>query len=462
MATIRDVYELDTRADTTGLDKATADAKQLDHAIDGVGNSATQASGKMRGLGGALSGLGGIARGLGGVLKGLAVGLASLAAGALLGLPRLLGSIRGAMDRAAGGAAGIGKAAQAAASDAGEATRKVAGLAGAWGDVGAGYVMAAGKRGEEITERTSELTDEMEEQAERGGAAMSRFGTVLDRIGARLKALGDIFLRAFGKALLPLLERLLVLLEDPATEEFVTLLAEDLADAIVKIADWIGTKAIPKISEWIRWINDMGGPVETVKKLWQGVGTVFEIVSVIVKLLMREMTNYITNSINTWKQNFQSFKAIVDVVIAGIKTAFTGLRTAIAAIFNGIVLSIKSSLNQVLEYINYVIGIYNRIAKKIGLPQLVEVGLFDTGDDGEAGDQSARGSSLAVRGLSASPPVGERGSSLAVRGLSASPPAGISIGNLTIYASGYSEGRTAAEVFTDYLRGAAAAGVRAG
>ena len=68
MATIRDVYRLDTRADTTGLDKATVNAKQLDHAIDGVGNSATQASGKMHGLRGALSGLGGIARGLGGVL----------------------------------------------------------------------------------------------------------------------------------------------------------------------------------------------------------------------------------------------------------------------------------------------------------------------------------------------------------------------------------------------------------
>jgi len=443
MATIRDVYELDTRADTAGLDKATADAKQLDHAIDGVGNSATQASGKMRGLGGALSGLGGIARGLGGVLKGLAVGLAGLAAGALLGLPRLLGSIRGAMDRAAGGAAGIGKAARAAASDAGEATRKVAGLAGAWGDVGAGYVMAAGKKGEEITERTGELTDEMEEQAERGGAAMSRFGTVLDRIGARLRALGDIFLRAFGKALLPLLERLLVLLEDPATEEFVTLLAEDLADAIVKIADWIGTKAIPKIQEWMVKINDMGGPLAALQGWWDGVKTtVLQVVAIILYEILR-LTNYITTSIATWKQNFQSFRAIVDVVVAGIKTAFTGLRTAITAIFNGIVLSIKGSLNQVLEYVNYVIGIYNQIAQKIGLPQLVEVGLLDTGGN-EAGDRSARGSSLAVRGLAASPPTG------------------VSIGNLTIYASGYAEGRTAAEAFTDYLRGAAAAGVRAG
>ena len=304
--------------------------------------------------------------------------------------------------------------------------------------------LCGGEKGEEITERTGELTDEMEEQAERGGAAMSRVGTVLDKIGARLKALGDIFLRAFGKALLPLLEKFLVFLEDPATEEFVTLLAEDLADAIAKIADWIGTKAIPKISEWITKINDMGGPLAALKGWWDGVKTtVLQVVAIILYEILR-LTNYITTSIATWKQNFQNFKAIVDTVVAGIKTAFTGLRTAITTIFNGVVLGIKNSLNQVIGYINHVIEIYNGIATKIGLPQLAEVGLLDTGGDGEVGDRSARGSSLAVRGLAASPPTG------------------ISIGNLTIYASGYSEGRTAAEAFTDYLRGAAAAGVKAG
>jgi hypothetical protein len=424
MATIRDIYQLDTYANTAGLNKAEGEVTQLDHAIEKTGRDASQASGKVAGLGGSLSGLGGIARGLGSALKGLALGLGALAAGAIVGLPRLFKSIRGAMEETGKSAAGVGQSARAAAAGAAEATRQVGGLMGAWGEVGAGYVMAAGQKATEVASTATETADEVEDAMDRSGAATSRFGQVLDRIGKRWEELKNIVLRALGKALLPLLEKFLAFLEDPATQKFVELLAQDLANAVAKVADWVSRQAIPAIQGWIVKINEMGGPIAALKSWWDSLKTtVLQIVAIILAEILR-MTNYITTSLNTWKANFNSLKTIVDTVVAGIKTAFVGLRNTIATVFAGIVEGLKERINDILGYVNYVIGIYNEIAAKIGLPTLAPIGLLPTNDEGHAGATS--------------------------------------IGTVIINANSAAEGRLAGNAFMEYLRGAAAAGIRAG
>lgn len=423
MAVIRDVYELDTRANTAGLDQAEGEVKQLDHAIEKTGRDAAQASSKITGLGGSLSGLGGIARGLGNTLRGLALGLGALAAGAIMGLPRLFKGIRGAMEQTGASAAKVGQSARAAAAGAAEATKQVGGLMGAWGDVGAGYVMAAGKKATEVAATAADTAEEIEDAMDRSGAATSRFGQALDRIGKRWEELKNIILRALGKALLPLLEKFLELLEDPATQEFVELLAKDLAEAAGKVADWISNKVIPAVRDWIAKINEMGGPLAALKSWWEGLRTtVLQVAAIILAEILR-MTNYITNALSTWKSNFNNLKTIVDTVVAGIKTAFVGLRNTIATVFAGIVEGLKQKINTILEYVNYVIGIYNEIAARIGLPTLNPIGLLPTGGDN----------------------VGAT-----------------SIGTVIINANSAAEGRAAGNAFMEYLRGAAAAGIRAG
>lgn len=439
MATIRDAYQLDTYANTTGLTQAEGAAKELAHGVGEVGRAATTASAKTRGLGSHLSGLGGIARGLAGTLKGLALSLGALGAGAILGIPRLLNSIKGAMAGATGAAGGVGKAAQSAAQSAEAAKKQVGGLMGAWGDVGAGYVMAAGKKAQDVASDAAEVADEVADSMDRSGEATSRFGQVLDRIGKRWGELKDIVLRALGRALLPLLEKFLELLEDPATQQFVELLAEDLADAVTVVADWMMNKAIPAIGEWIKKINDMGGPLEALKGWWNNLKTtVLQIIAIILAEILR-LTSYITTSLETWKSNFRNLKTIIDTVVAGIKLAFGGLKATIKSVFEGIMVEIKNKINTILEYVNYVIGLYNEIAVKIGLPELPTFGLLQTGGVGAATTEGSYGARAATTGG-----VGT----------------GFNIGTVVINASGVAEGRAAADAFTQYLRGAAAAGIR--
>jgi hypothetical protein len=437
VATIKDVYQLDTYADTSGLDKAQGEIKQLGRDIEHTSQAATQASGRVRGLGSSLSGLGGIARGLGGALKGLALGLGALTAGAILGLPRLFNSIRGAMAGAQGTAAGVGKAARQAAGEAAEATRQVSGLFGAWGDVGAGYVMAAGQKAETLSEQAGDLTEAIEDNMERSGEATSRFGTVLDRIGAKWNEFKNIILRALGKALLPLLEKFLEFMEDPATQKFVELLAEDLAEAVVLIADWLMNKAIPAMSEWIKKINEQGGPLQALKTWWENLKTtVLQIIAIILYEILR-LTDFIKSNLAIWQGNFQNLKAILTAVVEGIKSLFASLRNTVKSVFDGLILDIKARLNRILEYVNYVIGLYNEIAAKIGLPAIRPIGLLNTG--GGEGGYGAE----AVAGMTAH-------------------AAGVNVGTVIIHANSAAEGQEAANAFVQYLRGAAAAGIRVG
>jgi len=94
-------------------------------------------------------------------------------------------------------------------------------------------------------------------------------------------------------------------------------------------------------------------------------------------------------------------------------------------VFAGIVEGLKERINDILGYVNYVIGIYNEIAAKIGLPTLAPIGLLPTNDEG-----------------------GHAGAT--------------SIGTVIINANSAAEGRLAGNAFMEYLRGAAAAGIRAG
>ncbi|GAG34806.1 unnamed protein product, partial [marine sediment metagenome] len=69
------------------------------------------------------------------------------------------------------------------------------------------------------------------------------------------------------------LEKLAELMESPEFQEFVRLLAEDLADAAIAIADWFINSVIPAIQDFLAEVNNAGGPVEWFKKKWEELKT---------------------------------------------------------------------------------------------------------------------------------------------------------------------------------------------
>lgn len=410
MPTIEDVYRVDTRADTGGLETATQAVREYGNAVETTGQRAGTAA---RGLGQLISKIGGAGGVVGGaalwlrnlghasqemkaqaaagfaafgaaaaggirlaaramaVLKGALLGVGLLIGGGLMLMPRLFQSIRGAMDGTAKAAGGVGRNLDEAAQSAADATQKVQGVFGAWGDVGAGYVMAAGKQTEEVA---NDAVDSAEAASEAIGEATertSRFGALLDKIGARWAYLKNIFLSALGKALVPLLERVLVLLEDPATEKFVTLLAEDFAQGLEKVVGWLIDKVIPAFEDWMDQVNAAGG---------------------LVNWLKETVTNRIRETVGVWSDNWQQAQAIVSTVwsrviatvdagilrIRGflttlgdaVKAPWRGLAEFVKMAWTGVKKAVVDNINAVINAVNVVIIKYNANARKWGLPAL--------------------------------------------------------------------------------------------
>ena len=325
MGTKTDVYQIDTKSSLGGLKAANAALRKQGQALSQlagkskllntsvgklkaglgrVGAATRKAGAGVRSLIGKLKGLrkaGGLAKS---AMKGLAMGLGSLLAGGLMAvvgavrlLPGLFSAMRtatdGAADSASGAAGNLDDAADAAGAAASEfsksadeteaAGRKIKGVFGAFGQVGEGFIQKQGKTFDAVKATAEAAVDAAGDAGTAidavdsavGGATsrLSRFGSAMDRIGAAWKKAKNTILKAIAEALTPALEALADLMESPEFQEFVKLLAEDLADAAASIAKWFIDDVVPAIQSFLVEVNKAGGPVEYLKQKWEELKT---------------------------------------------------------------------------------------------------------------------------------------------------------------------------------------------
>lgn len=227
--------------------------------------------------------------GLGGILRGVFTAGLFAAAGAAIALRGAFSAMYDAMEGgegAAGALEDVDDQAAAAAeglSDAAAASETAAQQAqvafGAWGKVGEGYVQAQGRILEKTEQTAASAIDTAEsvadamDTAETGidGAtqATTRFGRAANRIGAAFAKAKRIILQAIAKAITPTLEAFADFLESPIFQEFIKLLAEDLADAAREVGVWFNQVVIPAIGDFMIAVNKAGGPVAFLKKKWE-------------------------------------------------------------------------------------------------------------------------------------------------------------------------------------------------
>lgn len=255
MANIKDVYEILSRANTSGIDKATSAVKKHGDAVEKAGRQADKSSGlfgKLKGV------VGGLMR----VLVGLAIG----------GIMKLGGAFAWLGEKLFGGSealSGLGKVADKITkgplkklgqglSAAGNLARKTF---GAIGKVGAGFVQRAASTTKSALTGVAKgigvfglalgaLAAAAPLLGDIGGLIerlSPRASKAFDRIGAALGKVRDIFLGAILEAMVPYLEMLADAMEDPRFIAFVQMLADKLAGAIVAVADFLVNTLIPAL-----------------------------------------------------------------------------------------------------------------------------------------------------------------------------------------------------------------------
>lgn len=406
MATISDIYRITSKASLGGIKAATKAVVSHGASIAGMARKAAAAAGKVLKAAFSLKTLGNLAkvagRGLAVLTRGLGILLTGgllLVIGALRLLPGLIDGMRTAMEGAGDAATGTASNLEdvtAAAGAAGggiskttdvieESTQKVEGILGAFGKVGPGFIQAQGKVFEQ-SEAMSEgaidaaeaATEAMEDYDDAVGGAVqstSRFGSALDRIGAIWKAAVNIILRGIAVGITPALEALAELMESPEFQEFVKLLAEDLADAAAAVGKWFIDVAVPAIMDFMAAVSDAGGPVEFLKKKWEE--------------LKERVLEMLVNMQDKAREFGEKVEATIEAVIIFFDRAFgidipALVRSALDTLSNlweshgtGLVETMKGAINQFLtllqrginkarDIINPFIRLFNLVAGETG------------------------------------------------------------------------------------------------
>ena len=311
-------------------------------------------------------------------------------------------AVADSMDDAAASTDAASAAMSAVGDDAEEAERKLAGVAGAFGAVGAGFVQRQGKLAESVALQSDAAVASAESATAALGEAdkalgssevrVGRFGKATARLGKNWDFLRKILLRAIGKAILPLMEKLADMFEDPRFIEFVELLAEDLADAIAFVVKWIIKKAIPAILKFMKQVKKAGGPVEYFKKKLRELrDTATKVFAIMVGKCLEASNNIrgIFHSMGTmirilWEGLKAFFTDAWAFIASGGETAFLGLETpmrAVVAIIKGVLNTLiggfENGLNIIINGINALIDAYNRIVGPLKLPTLDQLGPVD-------------------------------------------------------------------------------------
>ena len=349
------------------------------HAALNFGRALANLAGKARLAGRGLLGLGRFAGRLGGLLRGVLMAGIGAAIGGVFALARTFGAMRSAMEvstREAGGAEGamndLASGASGAAEESSKAAEKIKTVFGAFGKVGEGFVQQQGKILSETTQTAEQAASAaadaagMAEGAGRalGGATQeaSRFGKALDRIGNAFRNARDKILRAIAGAITPALEKLADVMESPAFQEFITLLARDLAMAATVVADWFINRVIPAIQSLMEKVNEAGGPVNYLKEKWGELRATALMVLAIILAKVLEWSNSIRNA---WS-----------VAVGTMGTVMEGLVGIARGIWNRIAAVFERGINGIVDGINSLIDLYNTVAEAVGfggIPQVSHV-----------------------------------------------------------------------------------------
>jgi hypothetical protein len=306
-----------------------------------------------------------------GALVKLGVALASITAAFAIfiaignAIAGLFGKIRSAVEGTGDSMGGAAKALNEsadAADDAADsydnavdtmdnASQKAQVVLGAFGDVGAGFVQRAGRVVEDVKDQADDANSAMTSVADTAVEAMeaasaaaggatdstSRFGDAIDRIGAAWKKAGAVVMKALAKAITPALEALADLMESETFENFVELIAEKLAKAVEKLANWFITKAVPALEKWMDEIVEAGGFIDwligkaaEVKDTWQqnlnNLLLIFQtawnyIYYNIIVTVVDLITGYVSAALTTIQTGFENlFKdgGPIDRVVSGV------------------------------------------------------------------------------------------------------------------------------------------------
>ena len=414
MAVVEDIYKLTTQSDTSSLAAAqTAIRAQFSATtatLQRMGMRVFQAAQSFRnfitarittgGLAAALRNMGmaavnagmGLGRavfGVNGLIRG--AGRAMLAVrGMMMSIMGLIGPlilIGGLLFRAIGGFTGLknsaaGGGGAAAATDelaenmeglgttAQTTQEKVKGLLGAFGEVGEGYIQAQGKAAQTLEKQSgaaaeaAKTTAAIQESTSATGAeAASRLSKAWERVAA-------IFQDKLGKVLLPLLDAVAAMLEDPRFLAFIELLATDLAGALESIVGWIVEDVIPAILDFADEVNEAGGPLKWLQGKWEELrNTVLRIVAIILGTLIIWG--------NKIKDIFEEVKGTLLGVWNGVRDgaiwAFEAIRLKVVGMWANIKTIFQIGINAIIGGLNSLIKGYNEIGGSFGLPTVGEI-----------------------------------------------------------------------------------------
>jgi hypothetical protein len=428
MATIQDAYKLDSTADTSGIDQGTRAVQKNAQAINRAGQAATRASSGLGGLiqriGSALPKAAQIAQG---AIRGLAIGFGSLLAGgifavfnAIRGLPAFLTSMRETLEGTDEAASGAGSSLSDASEDAvgasgnfakaadiiDSARKKITGEFGAFGQVGEGFIQRTGRiigqatdLAKNAAQSAKDAVDSLDEAVSglgRAEGASTRFGRALDRLGAAWGNVKQTFFDALSVGLAPLLEELAEIMEDPRFQRFVELIAEELSDALLALAEWLDDEGGESLLEFIDKINEIGGPIEFVRKIIrrfrQDVERQFDFVvrAVIwfqdtvrrmarnhadrIRDILRDTQN-LRDTLSRWFNEISdSARDRMGDLHEFLRNPWRGLANFIAGVWDGIQRIFAENINVIIDTLNALIRAYNTIAGTIGAPTISEIG----------------------------------------------------------------------------------------
>lgn len=373
MATISDVYEILSKAQTAGIDKATTAVTKHGNAIARAGKQAAQASaGGFARIFNGIKSLGSlalnVARGalskLWGALKGLATLGAGVLGGALLAMKDGLSGIGAAVGGTTDKIKDMAKAGGAALKDVAAKTKAfvkdAGGFFGAIGKVGAGFV----QRARQVVKAPIAIFKGVVKGAKAAGkalgavalaagvagaaiagaflgevaAASPRAAAALDRMSTSFGKAKTAFFAAFGETVAPLLEKIATLMEDPRFIEFATTLGTKIGGAVLKIANLFQTKTIPNTIALIKATKNL--------------------VAALRNFLGRALTNIGALAKKIWAGFVKGWNSAKSAIIAGVSTLSSNVRsrlTSLASSVKSIFEGIKSGASDIWSGIQSII-----------------------------------------------------------------------------------------------------------
>jgi len=356
----------------------------------------------------------GAAKILGGVLLGAVVGLVGVFSLLKNGLGAMResvervtegsggGGMAGAMDAAAESSEQMGSSVAATAAALDDAGRKIDITLGAFGAVGAGFTQRAGAALEDTKTMADKATAAAgaatkslgDADSALGGTSvrLSDFGAALDRIAASFQGAKDKIMVAIAGALTPALLEFAGILEGPAFQKFVDMLANELAEAAEDVSDWLINTGIPAFEDFLEAVENSGGVLKFIEGQWREFKRKLNVILLGIAAII---ILPIENIVRVWGKNWRDLKWIVSTSIQMLKDKFRELSERVNGIFMDIGDALANPFAHLEDIVNSVFEIIRGGLGRLPPWFLKIIGGFGGSDDGggSGGDweaQSAR------------------------------------------------------------------------